>query len=369
MKAWPVLGIAFIQLILLLAHWFIFHTFVVFWSDLSPAAAHHLRMAMIVLSFSFFVAAMLGFRFNNVAVELLYKASVVWLGLLNFLFWATCLAWPVDLALRLLRLPGYRHTLICTLFALAAITAVYGIFNARWVRVRRIRIKLERLPASWRGRTAVLLSDLHLGNVNQTGFCRRMVAMAARLEPDIVFIPGDLFDGTPVDADRMAQPLSQLTPPFGIFFVTGNHEEFGNPAHYIAALKHVGVRVLVNEKVVIDGLTVAGIPYHDSTFPTRVRTTLEGMAFKDSGASILLSHAPTRLPVAAQAGVSLQLSGHTHGGQLFPFTWFTRWAFGKFTYGLQRIDGMQVYTTCGAGTWGPPMRVGTQPEMVQITFE
>jgi len=67
--------------------------------------------------------------------------------------------------------------------------------------------------------------------------------------------------------------------------------------------------------------------------------------------------------------VSLQLSGHTHGGQLFPFTWFTRWAFGKFTYGLQRIDGMQVYTTCGAGTWGPPMRVGTQPEMVQITFE
>jgi hypothetical protein len=86
-------------------------------------------------------------------------------------------------------------------------------------------------------------------------------------------------------------------------------------------------------------------------------------------ASILLSHVPSRLPIAEQAGVSLQLSGHTHGGQVFPFTWFTRRAFGKFTYGLQQFGALQVYTSSGAGTWGPPMRVGTHPEIVLLRFE
>ena len=369
MKAWPVLGVAFIQVILLLAHWFVYLTFIAFWGNLSLSSTHALGIAMLVLSFSFVLAALLGFRYSNAPVAVLYKVAAVWLGLLNFFFLAACLCWPVDIALRALRLPGHRQLVGCILFTLAALAAVYGILNARRVRVRRIRVKLPNLPPSWHGRTAVLLSDLHLGNINRLGFSRRIAAMAARLNPDLVFIPGDLFDGTPVDADRLAEPFSAFTPPHGIFFVTGNHDEFGDRPHFAAALKRAGIRVLVNEKVVVDGLTIAGIPYHDSTYPMRVRTTLEGMGLSPGSPSILLSHAPTRLPVAAQAGVSLQLSGHTHGGQLFPFTWLTRRVFGKFTYGLQRFNAMQVYTTYGAGTWGPPMRVGTRPEIVAIEFE
>jgi predicted MPP superfamily phosphohydrolase len=369
LKAWPILGIAFIQLILFLAHWLVYHTVVVFWGDLAPSSVHALRIAMLVLAFSFVIAALLGFRFSNAAVALFYRLAAVWLGLLNFLFMAACLAWPTDLVLRVLHLPAHRRAVLCILFSLALLAAIYGILNARFVRVRRIRVSLPDLPPWWRGRTAVLLSDLHLGNINGLGFCRRIATMAARLRPDIVFMTGDIFDGTPVDADRLAAPFKQLSPPFGMFMVTGNHEEFGNAAHYLAALRHTGIRVLANEKALADGLTIVGIPYHDSTYPMRVRTALEGMALDSSRPSILLSHAPTRLPVAAEAGVSLQLSGHTHGGQIFPFTWFTRRAFGKFTYGLQQFNAMHVYTTYGAGTWGPPMRVGTSPEIVQITFE
>ncbi len=115
------------------------------------------------------------------------------------------------------------------LYAIAAFAGIYGLINARIIRIRRIAVHLPNLPASWRGRRAVLLSDLHLGRINGVRFCRRMVAMAARLNPDIVFLPGDLFDGTQADLDRLIAPFRQLAPPFGIYFSTGNHEEFTRP--------------------------------------------------------------------------------------------------------------------------------------------
>ena len=119
----------------------------------------------------------------------------------------------------------------------------------------------------------------------------------------------------------------------------------------------------------VDGLHIVGVPYGDSTtrFGCAPRST--ACASVPAEPSILLNHIPSRLPIVERAGVSLQLSGHTHGGQIFPFNWFTRRVFGKFTYGLQRFGALQVYTSSGAGTWGPPMRVGTAPEIVLLEFE
>jgi hypothetical protein len=112
-----------------------------------------------------------------------------------------------------------------------------------------------------------------------------------------------------------------------------------------------------------------GVSDGDSGYPIRLRATLESLHLVPGQASILLNHVPSRLSIVEQAGISLQLSGHTHGGQLFPFTWFTRYAFGRFIYGLQRFGSLQVYTSSGAGTWGPPMRVGTHSEIALLTFE
>jgi hypothetical protein len=196
-----------------------------------------------------------------------------------------------------------------------------------------------------------------------------MVAIASRLRPDIAFLPGDIFDGLKGDPNWLVAPFNELCLPFGIYYATGNHDEFGNTAQYNEALIRAGVWVLTNEKVIVDGLQIVGIPYGDSTNPIRLRATLEALRLRSDQASILLNHVPTRLPIVEEAGVSLQISGHTHSGQLFPFTWFTYRVFGKFTYGLQRFGALQVYTSCGAGTWGPPMRVGTHPEMVLLRFE
>ena len=373
MKAWPVLVIAVIQSILLLAHWLLYSTWIDFCGYPGSTAALAFRVTLLVLGFSFVVAALLGFYFNNLLVTALYRVACVWMGFLNYLFFGACLSWLAWWVLRLTRMDpnaAQHRPLIAWLFLdIAVVVSLYGLLNARRVRVHRVPIVLANLPPSWRGRTALVISDLHLGHINGFKFSRRIANLAARLEPEIIFIPGDFFDGGKADPECLAAPFKKLSPPLGICFSTGNHDEFGDTAGFLAALKNAGIRVLANEKVIVDGLQILGVPYRDTTFPIRMRANLEALGIDRNKASILLSHVPNRLPIVEEAGVSLQLSGHTHGGQFAPFTWLTRRVFGKFTHGLHSFGSLQVYTSYGAGTWGPPMRVGTTPEVVLIVFK
>jgi len=262
-----------------------------------------------------------------------------------------------------------RRVLVGVLFGFALLASLYGVVNAAWTRVKRITVKLPNLPESWRGRVAALVSDTHLGHVRGYGFMKRIVGMLTRLRPDIVFIGGDLYDGTVARVRELAKPWAKLSAPLGTYFVTGNHEEFSDHTKYVDAVAHSGVRVLNNEKVTVDGLQIAGVHFRDSTNDDHFRAILRGMGLDRNRASILLTHAPDRVQIAEEEGISLQLSGHTHGGQFFPFTWITSRLYGKFVYGLQRLGSLLVYTSYGAGTWGPPLRVGTTPEIVLIQFE
>jgi uncharacterized protein len=367
------LAILIVQSILFLAYWFLYRTWSDFWWPLNPFVALALRITIALLSVSFVVASLLSFRSSNKLVSAFYWAAAVWLGVSNFLFLGAWLALLADFVLRLslsdnVRFPIRPYVGDALLIAVAAV-AIYGLLNARQIRRRQVTVRLPSLPASWRGRTALLITDVHLGPINGAHFSARIAAMARQLNPAIIFIAGDLYDGTKIDPKKLASPLFDLSPPFGIYFVAGNHEGFVSAAHYEETLRQAGVRVLHNQRVVVDGLQIVGVPYGPSTHPLHLRAFLEGLSLKDAPASILLNHVPNGLPVAEAAGVSLQLSGHTHRGQFFPFTLITRRAFGKFTYGLQRFGNMQVYTSSGAGTWGPPMRVGTHPEIVLLKFE
>lgn len=373
MKAWPTLGIVVVESILLAGHWFVYRTWVAFHGGLPPADSAWLLALVVALGFSFIAAALLSFRFSNPLVRGFYKIASLWLGFLNFLFWASCLTWLLWLGVRFSGLVAHplaaRPWIVGTLFSLAVVAGVYGTINARVIRVRHIHLKLPALPQQWRGRRAVLLSDIHLGNINGARFCRRVAAMAARFKPDIIFLPGDLFDGTKGDLDQLTEPLQELSPPFGIFYSTGNHEEFTSSSHYVGAVARRGLRNLDNECVDVDGLQIAGVTWGESTYPIRMKSALDAMKIDRGRASILLNHSPTRLPLVERAGFNLQLSGHTHGGQIAPFTWLTRRVFGEFTYGLHNFGSLQVYTSTGVGTWGPPMRVGTHPEIVVLKFE
>src|SRR5208282_1572192 len=326
-------------------------------------------VAFAILSVTFLTASLLARSYSHPLVRLYYKASAVWLGFFSFAFLASCASWILYGVATLLRLHWQPQHIAFVIFGLAILASVYGLLNSALTRVTRVSVKLPNLPAAWRGRVAALVTDTHLGHVRGYGFLKHIVAMLSRFGPDIILIGGDMYDGTAVDARRLAEPLEKLSPPFGTYFVSGNHEEFGDQAKYLDAIRDSGVRVLNNEKVVVDSLQLVGVHHRDSVHPERFRAILREADLDPASASILLTHSPNHLPIAAEEKIGLQLSGHTHAGQFFPFTWFTSRIYGRFVYGLKRLGSLLVYTSCGAGTWGPPMRVGTSPEIVLISFE
>jgi hypothetical protein len=361
--------IAIFQSVLILGHIFLYETLSYFWQAPDAPGISPLRLVLGILSVSFLATSLLAFRYNNLVLRWLYTLAAIWLGALSFLFFAACACWVIYGGVRLAGANVDGRLLDVVAFGFAAVISAYGVINAAWTRIRRVSIKLPNLPESSRGRKAALITDMHLGHVKNIGFARRMTAAINGLKPDIVWIAGDLYDGTAVDARHAASPLKGLNPPLGTFFVEGNHEEFRDSTRFLEAVRASGVRVLDNEKAEIDGLQIVGVPYKHATHARHFGSVLETIGLDRERASVLLTHAPDHVAVAEAAGFGLQVSGHTHLGQFIPYTWLATRMYREFVYGLNRIGDMLVYTSSGAGTWGPPLRVGSQPEIVLFEFE
>src|SRR5713101_5652544 len=225
----PILAfIAIIQSVLFLTHFFLYETW-----RFSPAGSHihgvlWIKLVLGFLSVSFVAASLLAFRYTNAALRAFYRAAAVWVGLVTFLCLATVSSWIIFGVAWVVGLDVNFHRIVELLFGAAVVAGLYGVFNASWTRITRTTVRLANLPAAWRGRRAALISDLHLGHVRNGSFLRRMVAKISKEEPDAIFIAGDLYDGTAIDAGRAAAPLNQLTAPQGVYFVAGNHEQFGD---------------------------------------------------------------------------------------------------------------------------------------------
>jgi uncharacterized protein len=361
--------IAIIQVILFLTHWLLYATWAFSPSGDEAHGALWVKLVVGFLSITFVSASLLAFKYTNPAVRAFYRAAAVWIGIVSFLFVAAAFSWIIFSIVQLAGLSVNFHRMVELLYVAGIAAGLYGVFNANWTRVTRTTVRLANLPEAWRGRTAALISDVHLGHVRNGGFLRRMVAKILKEEPDLIFIAGDLFDGTAIDAAQATKPLTKLKAPQGVFFVAGNHEQFGDDSKYLHAISAAGVRVLNNEKVEADGLQIIGVPYRNATQGQHLASALRNANVDRDRASILLTHAPDYPEVAEAAGVSLQLSGHTHLGQFVPWSWMARRMYRQFVYGLSRIGKMQVFTSSGAGTWGPPLRLGSNPEIVVLQFE
>lgn len=361
--------IVVIQAVLFLTHYFLYETWTLHQGANHAPERVWLQVILGLLSISFVTASILAFSYTSTPVRGLYKAAAVWMGLLSFLFIAAVFAWLVLAIAAIVHATVNFHLLVQVLFSVAAVTGLYGVFNASWTRITRIRVRLANLPDAWRGRKAALVSDVHLGHVRNRNFLLRLVGKILNEEPYAIFIAGDLFDGTAIDAVKATEPLGKLTAPQGVYFVAGNHEQFGDDSKYLNAVAATGVRVLRSEKVNLNGLQVVGVPYRDAVMNGGLASALRAVPIDRDRASILLTHAPDD-PLAAEAhGFSLQLSGHTHLGQFIPWSWMARRMYRQFVYGLSRIGKMQVFTSSGAGTWGPPLRLGSNPEIVMLEFE
>jgi predicted MPP superfamily phosphohydrolase len=321
-----------------------------------------------ILPLAFIAATIAGFRYSNLFLRIVYAVSAAWLGALNFAFFAAVACWLISLPDRLAGWPVDRFDLAVSSFGLALAVTVYGLINAAWIRVTRVDVRLPNLPPAWQGRTLALLTDLHLGHIAGPGFLGRIISRLRSLQPDAVLISGDMFDGTTVKLDHLVAPWRNYSAPRGIFYVTGNHDEFAERSIYLDAVQRTGVRVLNNEKVVVDGLQIIGMHDAEAGDAAELRGLLRRAGLDPRQPSILLAHRPGNLAVAEEEGVSLQLSGHTHRGQLWPWTLLVSRIYGPFAYGLYRWKQLQVYTSSGVSTWGPPLRVGTKSEIVLIRF-
>lgn len=358
-----------VQTILALVHLFLYETWAYFWYPANAYPSAGVELALTILALSFPLTTLLSFISRDLASRLFYAISSTWIGFGSYAFYGAIGCWLVAASAALIGASPSRR-LIAGIFLTSAFVATgYGVVNAAIPRVRLFHIKLNNLPANWRGRRIAVVSDLHLGPLRGRRFSARIVDMLNHLAPDAVLVPGDFFDGSTVGLIEMAAPWSNLRTTHGAYFAAGNHEQFRDDKPYLEALERAGIRVLRDECVSVAGLQIAGVQFRDTVHPAHYRNVLSEMEIDPTRSSILLSHSPSHLGIPANAGVSLQISGHTHGGQFWPYTWITKRIFGPYVHGLHSFGKTQVLTTYGAGTWGPPLRVGTTPELVLIEFE
>ncbi|MDB5238531.1 MAG: metallophosphoesterase [Candidatus Kaiserbacteria bacterium] len=323
-----------------------------------------LGSAIGLFTLSFIVSVFVTNWYFNALTRIWYTASAVWIGAFFYLFCAA-----IVYGLLVIFFPALSP-IGAYLFAGAILVSTYGIYNARRIVVTQVPVTLPNLPASWMDRKAVWVSDLHLGQLHGPEFARAVVRRIAELSPSIIFLGGDIFDGKGAgDIPLLSEPLAALAAPQGVYFITGNHEEYGFRNEFVTAIRSGGMNVLDDEIKEIDGLQLIGVDYQSTSDAVRFKEILNTLSIDRDKPSILLKHEPKDLAIAEAAGISLQISGHTHQAQMWPLEYFAQRAYKGFAYGLNRLKNMQVYTSSGVGTWGPPLRVGTKSEIVVLTFK
>ncbi|MGW2325343.1 metallophosphoesterase [Streptomyces sp. NPDC001700] len=251
--------------------------------------------------------------------------------------------------------------------AAAAGTVGYGTYTMlRGPRVKRVTVPLAKLPRRAHGFRIAVVSDIHLGPVLGRAHTRRVVETINRTNPDLIAVVGDLVDGSVADLGPAAEPLRGLRGRLGSFFVTGNHEYFSGAEQWVDHVRELGVRPLENERVELPWFDLAGVNDVAGEDEGQGPDFERALGDRDRArASVLLAHQPVVIDDAVERGVDLQLSGHTHGGQLWPGEYVAALA-NPTVAGLERYGDTQLYVTRGAGAWGPPVRVGAPPDVTVV---
>ncbi|MGB7196255.1 MAG: metallophosphoesterase [Collimonas pratensis] len=331
----------------------------------------------LLLSFLLIPAGMLGRVIKSQPLsDRLAWAGMLAMGIFSSLFVISllrelCLLVLLWLGVHDARLPAWSALAV---LLLAAVSSVVGYVNARRLAaVVDVDIPIRDLPAALQGFTIAQISDIHVGPTIKRGYLDAIVNKVNTLKADLIAITGDLVDGSVQELAPHTASLANLQSRHGAYFVTGNHEYYSNAPEWVAEVRRLGLTVLMNEHVVLmhqgASLLVAGVTdysahHFDEAERSDPQAALAGSP-QHVAVKLLLAHQPRSATAAAEAGFDLQLSGHTHGGQFFPWNLFVPLQ-QPYTAGLNRLRNLWVYTSRGTGYWGPPKRLFAPSEITRL---
>ncbi|MBU0536440.1 MAG: metallophosphoesterase [Nanoarchaeota archaeon] len=290
-------------------------------------------------------------RFQNLFTRGLYTIATYWMGVLLFLFISLMV---YEIVSRFYEVP-YAGFII---LGIVAVLSVYATINAFTITVNEVVVPVEGLENEV---TIAQMSDIHVGTIRNSGFLKNLAEKTNEIDPDIVMITGDLVDGSAPLYKSMFDPFNKLRAP--VYFVTGNHETYEGVDKVYELFNDTKIQPLKNEVVSWDGIQVVGVDFSEDR--AHLGNVLSGLKINKSKPAVLMYHPPISMDAAKKAGIDLQLSGHTHNGQIFPFNFFV-WLVFNHVHGLYDMDGMWLHVSPGTGTWGPYMRLGSRNEITLI---
>ncbi len=325
---------------------------------------------LILLFFILSTTAIPLIRFrDNAWTRLGYLLAALWGGvmlnsLLLFIFF-----WLVTNVLTIFNFYLNADLVSILFFILQGPLLLVEFLLAYFLRVRKITVKIKNLPASWEGKTIAHISDVHLGPIWRQQFFKKLLKKVHSLQADAICITGDLFDGVEIDFSWLNHLPNKFTAPLGVYYSFGNHDEDLGSDKVRELLAGGGIQLLENKLIEVEGLQIIGLVCGFAR-PLDVRETLlNKLGYDSHKPSILLFHEPRDLPAVQAAGISLQLSGHTHAGQMFPFNFANKALYNGHDFGVFNKQGLTLSVTSGAGTWGPPLRLGPPSEIVLVTLK
>ncbi|MFC1752579.1 metallophosphoesterase [Thermoproteota archaeon] len=291
--------------------------------------------------------------FQNIITRILYAIASLWMGIGLFLL---CTLLVYEIIRPFYQIP-YAGIIILSIVGLLS---VFSIINAMFLHVEEVEVPIQGLKKEMK---VVQLSDIHVGTIRNSAFLQKIAEKTNELEPDIVMITGDLVDGTAALHESMFSGFDKCKAP--VFFVSGNHETYEGLGKVYKLLNETKIRPLKNEVVVFDGIQVVGIEFSEDRANTQKQ--LSRLKINKSKPAVLMFHGPWGMEDAKNHGIDLQLSGHTHNGQIYPFHFFV-WLVLKHLRGLYDYDGMYLHVSPGTGTWGPYMRLGSMNEITVLNL-
>lgn len=328
-------------------------------------------LSEILLLFLFLVilAPLLIYYRDNYFNRALYLSMALWSGLIFNIILVALIVVLANIIIIYLNISSIFsfYTQQQIIIFLPFIILIWEAYNAWRHKIKKINIYISNLPEYWEGKKIVQLSDIHLGPIYRNGTFIRIVKKVNTLQADLICITGDLFDGMESDFSWLHLLGHKIRASLGTYYVFGNHELRMGKEKVRSLLQKTSINILDNDIKVIHGLQIIGLTCLFNKSMDFTKTLLESGYNKDR-ASILLFHEPKYIDEAYHQGINLELSGHTHNGQIFPMNILVKIIYKGYSYGLYKKDNYNLFVSAGTGTWGPPLRLGHHSEIVLITL-